>query len=141
MEKASGLPHDERRERGSLIIEAADATKVPAGGALAVDREMFSGYITEKIIGHPNITVIREEVKSIPEGMYTVIATGPLSSSAISKAVRQLVKQDYLYFYDAAAPIVVKDSLNMEKVFKASRYGRVMIISTVHDEEEYEVLA
>ncbi|MGI6188647.1 MAG: methylenetetrahydrofolate--tRNA-(uracil(54)-C(5))-methyltransferase (FADH(2)-oxidizing) TrmFO [Clostridiales bacterium] len=124
LENASGLLKEEMRELGSLIIEAADATKVPAGGALAVDREMFSGYITEKIIGHPNITVIREEVKSIPEGMYTVIATGPLSSSAISKAVRQLVKQDYLYFYDAAAPIVVKDSLNMEKVFKASRYGR-----------------
>ena len=111
-------------ELGSLIIEAADATKVPAGGALAVDREMFSGYITEKIIGHPNITVIREEVKSIPEGMYTVIATGPLSSSAISKAVRQLVKQDYLYFYDAAAPIVVKDSLNMEKVFSIEIWER-----------------
>ena len=119
-----GLLKEEMRLLGSLIIEAADATRVPAGGALAVDREMFSGYITDKIENHPNISVIREEVKDIPEGNYTVIATGPLSSPAISEAIKKIIKQDYLYFYDAAAPIVVKDSLDPEIVFKASRYGR-----------------
>ncbi|NLX70919.1 MAG: methylenetetrahydrofolate--tRNA-(uracil(54)-C(5))-methyltransferase (FADH(2)-oxidizing) TrmFO [Clostridiales bacterium] len=124
LENASGLLKEEMRLLGSLIIEAADATRVPAGGALAVDREMFSGYITDKIENHPNISVIREEVKDIPEGNYTVIATGPLSSPAISEAIKKIIKQDYLYFYDAAAPIVVKDSLDPEIVFKASRYGR-----------------
>ena len=124
LENASGLLKEEMRLLGSLIIEAADATRVPAGGALAVDRVMFSGYITDKIENHPNISVIREEVKDIPEGNYTVIATGPLSSPAISEAIKKIIKQDYLYFYDAAAPIVVKDSLDPEIVFKASRYGR-----------------
>ena len=89
LENASGLLKEEMRLLGSLIIEAADATRVPAGGALAVDREMFSGYITDKIENHPNISVIREEVKDIPEGNYTVIATGPLSSPAISEAIKR----------------------------------------------------
>ncbi|NLO82805.1 MAG: methylenetetrahydrofolate--tRNA-(uracil(54)-C(5))-methyltransferase (FADH(2)-oxidizing) TrmFO [Clostridiales bacterium] len=139
LENASGLLKEEMRELGSLIIEAADASRVPAGGALAVDREMFSRYITEKIEKHPNISVIRQEVRAIPEGRHTVIATGPLSSPAISDAIRRIVKRDYLYFYDAAAPIVVKDSLDLGKIFKASRYGRGEdYLNCPMTKEEYE---
>ncbi|MDN5276929.1 MAG: methylenetetrahydrofolate--tRNA-(uracil-5-)-methyltransferase [Clostridiales bacterium] len=139
LENASGLLKEEMRLLGSLIIEAADATKVPAGGALAVDRQLFAQYITDKIQSHPYISLIREEVKSIPQGCYVVIATGPLSSPAISEAIKRLVNQEYLYFFDAAAPIVVRDSLDFNKIFKASRYGRGEdYLNCPMTKEEYE---
>lgn len=123
LSNAVGLLKEEMRIFSSLIIEAADATKVPAGGALAVDRDLFSNYITEKIKNHSNITVFFEEVTSLPEGP-TIIATGPLTSDAFSKIIFDLCGQDSLHFYDAAAPIVYLDSLNMDKVFRQSRYDR-----------------
>jgi len=126
IDNASGLLKEEMRRLGSLIIEAADANKVPAGSALAVDREGFSRYITEKITQHTNIELIREEVTEVSAETVQpiIVATGPLSSPAISDSIAKLVQNDHLYFYDAAAPIVTKESLNMNKVYRASRYGR-----------------
>ncbi len=126
LENASGLLKEEMRRLNSLIIESADLHRVPAGGALAVARESFSNYITTKIQEHPNIQLIREEVTEIDANSDEpiIIATGPLSSSAISDSIAKLIDQDYLYFYDAAAPIVTYVSLDMDKVYRASRYGK-----------------
>lgn len=110
---AVGLLKEEMRMIGSLIMEAAEATKVPAGSALAVDREKFSMYVTEKITSHPMIEVIHEEITQIPQGPV-IIATGPLSSDAISAAISELIDAKYCYFYDAAAPIVTASSINMD---------------------------
>ncbi len=123
LENAVGLLKEEMRSLDSLVMKSADLNRVPAGGALAVDRIGFSSYITKSIETHRNIQVIREHVDHIPEGPV-IIATGPLSSGSISKAISELIKEDYLYFYDAAAPIVDFVSLDMNKIFKASRYGR-----------------
>lgn len=142
LENAVGLLKEEMRQLNSLIMEAADATKVPAGGALAVDRENFSAYITEKIINHPLINIINEEVTEIPkEDAVVLIASGPLTSPALAEKIAELTGEEYLYFYDAAAPIVVKDSLNMEKAYKASRYGKGDddYINCPMNKEEYEV--
>lgn len=124
LENAVGLLKEEMRRMGSLIMEAADATKVPAGGALAVDRDLFSGYITEKLSGHPLVTVVREEVAVLPETATTIIASGPLTSSALAAKIQEFTGEQYAYFYDAAAPIVTLDSLDKTKVFRASRYGK-----------------
>ncbi|WP_110953281.1 FADH(2)-oxidizing methylenetetrahydrofolate--tRNA-(uracil(54)-C(5))-methyltransferase TrmFO [Anaerosinus massiliensis] len=125
LENAVGLMKEEMRQMHSLIMEAADATKIPAGGALAVDRNAFSEYITDKIKNHPLIQVVHEEVIEIPKtDDVVIIASGPLTSPAFSNSIAKLTGQEYLYFYDAAAPIVVKESLNMEKAYKASRYGK-----------------
>ena len=122
---AVGLLKEEMRRLDSLIIKCADATQVPAGGALAVDRDKFSQMITETIKTHPNINVIEEELLTIPKGDYPVIvATGPLASDSLSKDIRNYTKQDGLYFYDAAAPIIEKDSIDMEKVYLKSRYDK-----------------
>ena len=122
---AVGLLKEEMRRLDSLIIKYADATQVPAGGALAVDRDKFSQMITETIKTHPNINVIEEELLTIPKGDYPVIvATGPLTSDSLSKDIRNYTKQDGLYFYDAAAPIIEKDSIDMEKVYLKSRYDK-----------------
>ena len=122
---AVGLLKEEMRRLDSLIIKCADATQVPAGGALAVDRDKFSQMITETIKAHPNINVIEEELLTIPKGDYPVIvATGPLTSDSLSKDIRNYTKQDGLYFYDAAAPIIEKDSIDMEKVYLKSRYDK-----------------
>ena len=120
LENAVGLLKEEMRRMGSLILRAADATRVPAGGALAVDREGFSRYITAAIENHPLIELVREEVAEIPEGPC-VIATGPLTADALANRIAEL---GTLSFFDAAAPIVARESLNMEVVFRASRYGR-----------------
>ncbi|HHU49117.1 MAG: methylenetetrahydrofolate--tRNA-(uracil(54)-C(5))-methyltransferase (FADH(2)-oxidizing) TrmFO [Caldicoprobacterales bacterium] len=126
IDSAAGLLKEEMRRLNSLIIESADNNRVPAGGALAVDRVGFSDYITKKIEDHANIELIRREITEIP--MHTtepiVIATGPLSSPAVSDSIAKLVQNDHLYFYDAAAPIVTKESINMDKVYRASRYDR-----------------
>src|SRR5208282_4442423 len=108
---------------GSLEIAAADKARVPAGGALAVDREGFSRAITETLSTHPLIEVLREEVTGIPDGP-TIIATGPLTSAALGERLNQLIGPRNLYFYDAIAPIVARDSIDMDKAFLASRYGK-----------------
>jgi methylenetetrahydrofolate--tRNA-(uracil-5-)-methyltransferase len=122
-DRAGGLLKAELRHLGSMILEAAEAARVPAGGALAVGRELFAQHVTERIENHPNITLIREEVTEIPDGP-TIIATGPLTSPAFAEALGHLIGEDYLYFYDALAPIVTRESLNMDIAFTASRYGR-----------------
>lgn len=121
---AVGLLKEEMRHLSSLILEAADATRVPAGSALAVDRVKFSDYITEKIRSNPNIEVIEEEVTSLPEGEITVIATGPLTSDPMAEYIRNELGCQGLHFFDAAAPIVDAESINTEVAFFASRYDK-----------------
>ena len=124
VENAVGLLKEEMRRLGSLIMEAADATRVPAGGALAVDRVPFSEYVTEKIKNHPLITITHEEVTEIPEERPCIIASGPLTSDGLSSAITRLTGEEYFHFHDAAAPIVTVESLNMNKVYRAARYGK-----------------
>ncbi|MDD6800180.1 MAG: methylenetetrahydrofolate--tRNA-(uracil(54)-C(5))-methyltransferase (FADH(2)-oxidizing) TrmFO [Firmicutes bacterium] len=120
---AIGLQKEELRRLGSLIMEAADSTAVPAGSALAVDRYLFSDYVTNKIRSHPDIEVREQEITEIPEGI-TVIATGPLTSDALSEKIAELIGEGYLSFFDAAAPIISAESINGEIVYAASRYGK-----------------
>ena len=122
-DRASGLLKYELRMLRSKLLDCASESSVPAGGALAVDRELFASYVTEAIENHPNITVIREELSDIPE-TPTVIATGPLTSPALSESLKSLTGQEHLYFYDALAPIVMVDSINMDIAFRANRYDR-----------------
>jgi len=120
---AVGLLKEEMRIMGSLILRCAEDTKVPAGGALAVDRDSFSAHVTESVTGHPNICLVREEAVSIPEGPV-IIATGPLTSDALANEIRNIPGLETLNFYDAAAPIVVRESLDESKMFRLSRYNR-----------------
>jgi len=139
LENAVGLLKEEMRRLGSIIIKAADLHRIPAGGALAVDRESFSKYITETLENHPRIRVIREEIKNIPKQGYIIVASGPLSSPALAKSIQELVNEDYLFFYDAAAPIVTYESLNHSKIFRGSRYGRGNdYLNCPMNQEEYE---
>ena len=124
VDSAAGLLKEEMRRFGSLCLEAADSCSVAAGGALAVDRELFAKYITDKIINHPNITVINEVVNEIPNDYVTVIATGPLTDGALAENIAKLCDSGNLSFYDAAAPIVTKESLDFSKVFYGARYGK-----------------
>lgn len=139
VESAAGLLKEEMRMLGSLCLEAAASCTVAAGGALAVDRESFSDYITKKILSHPGITVINEEITDIPEG-YTIIATGPLTSDGLAKKIKELVQSEGLSFFDAAAPIISFDSVDMKIAFAASRYGRGEddYINCPMNKEEYE---
>lgn len=123
LESAAGLLKEEMRRLGSLCMDAAQHTCVPAGGALAVCREEFSDFITDKINSSPKIKVVHEEVTTIPDG-YVIIATGPLTSEPLSKSIGELVGENYLYFHDAAAPIVTAESLDKSLVFEVSRYDR-----------------
>lgn len=136
---AVGLLKEELRRLGSLIMEAADATAVPAGAALAVDRDGFSGYITEKIKSHPLIEVIEEERQSICDGVVTVVATGPLTSEAMAEYLEKRLGCGYLSFFDAAAPIVDASTIDMNKAFYASRYGKgeASYINCPFTREEY----
>ena len=120
---AVGLLKEEMRTIGSLIMEAADHTRVPAGSALAVDRNSFSQYVTERIRSHPLITVIEQEVKEIPEEP-AVIAAGPLCSDALMRSIRRVIPENNCYFYDAAAPIVTAESIDMNKAYRKSRYDK-----------------
>jgi len=136
---AVGLLKEEMRRMGSLVMEAADATRVPAGSALAVDRTLFSRYITEKIQSCPNIEIIEKEVDSVPEGEITVIATGPLTSEPMAKYIENTLGCTGLHFFDAAAPIVDFSSINMDVAFFASRYdkGDADYINCPMNEEQY----
>ncbi len=136
-----GLLKEEMRRLGSLILEAADATRVPAGSALAVDRTLFSQYVSDKIRSHPLITVIEEEVSSVPEGEITVIATGPLTSDKMAEYIRDSLGCDGLHFFDAAAPIVDASTIDMDVAFFASRYdkGDADYINCPMTREQYDV--
>lgn len=124
LSNAVGLLKEEMRRLHSLIIEVADETAVPAGGALAVDRERFSAEITRRLQEHPCIQVRREEVRTIPDEGIVIIASGPLTSPALSQAIQEYTGEESFYFYDAAAPLVVKDSLDFNQIYLASRYGK-----------------
>ena len=118
-----GLLKEEMRRLHSLIMDAADATRVPAGGALAVDRNSFSAYITHSLASHPNVEIVHQEALDIPEPPC-IIATGPLTSDGLAEKIQALPGLNMLNFYDAAAPIVTLESLNMERIFRQSRYER-----------------
>lgn len=135
---AVGVLKEEMRRLDSLIIRAADKARVPAGGALAVDRHDFAGYVTETLKEHPNITVLNEEINSIPEG-YTIIATGPLTTDKLANEIVEATGKDQLYFYDAAAPIVEKDSIDLDKAYLKSRYdkGEAAYLNCTMTEEEF----
>jgi methylenetetrahydrofolate--tRNA-(uracil-5-)-methyltransferase len=139
IENAVGLLKEELRRLDSLIIQCADATRVEAGGCLAVDRHGFSALVTEKIRNHPNIMVIDEEVTAVPEGPV-IIATGPLTSDAMSDAIGAYFGADYLHFFDAAAPLVTAESVDMTKAWWQSRYDRGTpdYINCAMNKEEYE---
>lgn len=138
IENAVGLLKEEMHRLDSLIIEAAYATRVEAGGALAVDRDAFSDYVTKKLEEHPNIEVIHEEVTTIPSGPV-VIATGPLTGTLLHDKIKELIGEDYMYFFDAVAPIVTYDSIDMNKCYLASRYnkGEASYINCPMNEEEF----
>jgi methylenetetrahydrofolate--tRNA-(uracil-5-)-methyltransferase len=137
---AVGVLKEEMRRMESLIIRCADEHAVPAGGALAVDREAFSQSVTDRLKNHPNIEVVNEEMERIPEGT-TVMATGPLTSPLLSEDLKKLTGEEYFYFYDAAAPIVEKDSIDFKKVYIASRYdkGEAAYINCPMTEEEFDL--
>jgi len=121
---AHGLLKEEMRRLGSLTIEAALESRVPAGQALAVDREAFSRRVTERVREAPGVTVVAEEVTEIPEEGTVIVATGPLTSETLSESILRFTGSDYLYFYDAVSPVVEVDSIDFEKAFRASRYGK-----------------
>lgn len=139
LSNAIGLLKEELRMLGSLIMEAADANAVPAGAALAVDRKAFSDYVTEKIKTNPLIEVISEELNEIPDGV-TVVASGPLTSDGLAKNIKERIGEEYLSFFDAAAPIVDFGTVDMSKAFFASRYGKgeASYINCPMEKEEYE---
>ena len=139
LENAVGLLKEELRRLGSLILTCAEATRVEAGGCLAVDRQGFSRMVTDKIRSHPNITVVEEELTQVPEGPV-IIATGPLTSDALSEAIGAYFGEDYLHFYDAAAPLVTAESVDMTKAWWQSRYDRGTpdYVNCSMNKEEYE---
>ena len=139
LENAVGLLKEELRRLDSLILSCAEATRVEAGGCLAVDRQGFADLVTEKLCSHPNITVTSQEITEVPEGPV-IIATGPLTSDTLSKAIGEYFGTEYLHFFDAAAPLVTAESIDMEKAWWQSRYDRGTpdYINCAMDREEYE---
>ncbi|MBU0679561.1 MAG: methylenetetrahydrofolate--tRNA-(uracil(54)-C(5))-methyltransferase (FADH(2)-oxidizing) TrmFO [Verrucomicrobia bacterium] len=142
-DRASGVLKSELRRLGSLLMTCADRTAVPAGGALAVDRDAFAELVSQKLSGNPNIEIVREEAVSVPDGP-AIIASGPLTSSRLSRAIAELSGEEHLFFFDAIAPVVSADSINMNIAFCASRYGRGEqdegdYINCPFTREEYEV--
>jgi methylenetetrahydrofolate--tRNA-(uracil-5-)-methyltransferase len=133
------LLKEELRRAGSLVMEVAAATRVPAGAALAVDRQKFAELVTARIENNPNIELVRDEVKTIPESEISIIATGPLSSDALTAEIMKLTGSDQLYFYDAIAPIVAADSVDRSIAFPAARYGKGGddYLNCPFDEEQY----
>ena len=140
IENAVGLLKEEMRRLGSLIMEAADKTAVPAGKALAVDREKFSRYVEEKLQQERGFTLVREEIRELPYKGLVIVATGPLTSPALAEAISRLTDREYLYFYDAISPIIAGDSINYAKVFRASRYEESPgdYLNCPMDKEKYE---
>jgi methylenetetrahydrofolate--tRNA-(uracil-5-)-methyltransferase len=138
---ASHLLKEELRSGDSLVMRAAARTRVPAGAALAVDRQQFADYITSEIESHPNIEVVREEVSSLTSEKVTIVATGPLTSDALTQEIMRLTGDDQLYFYDAIAPIVSADSIDQTIAFKAARYGKGGddYLNCPLNEDEYEI--
>ena len=139
LENAVGLLKEELRRLGSLILECAEATRVEAGGCLAVDRQGFSDMVTEKLRSHPNITVIGKEITQVPEGPV-IVASGPLTSDALSDAIGAYFGTEHLHFFDAAAPLVTAESIDMTKAWWQSRYDRGTpdYINCAMDKEEYD---
>jgi len=139
LENAVGLLKEELRRCGSIIMACAEETRVEAGGCLAVDREGFAKKVTEKLKSHPNITVISREITEVPEGPV-IIATGPLTSDALSKAIGEYFGEDYLHFFDAAAPLVTAESVDMDLAWWQSRYDRGTpdYVNCAMDKEQYE---
>lgn len=136
---AAGLLKEEMRQLNSLIMSSADAHSVPAGGALAVDRDSFSQAVTERLRNHPLVEVVEQEITELPEGI-TVVATGPLTSHPLAQAITQFTGDEGLYFFDAAAPILEKDSLDLDKVYLKSRYnkGEAAYLNCPMTEEEFK---
>ena len=124
LQNAPGILKEEMRRLGSLIITSAEQARVPAGSALAVDRDQFSQYITRALESHPNIRILHEEIDDIPTDCVCIIATGPLTSDKLSRSISAITKSEHLYFFDAISPIIDADSIDMNVVFRASRYGR-----------------
>ncbi len=139
LNNAVGILKEEMRHLDSIIMESAEATRVPAGSALAVDRQAFSRRITEQLKQHPLIEVVQEEVTQIPDGPC-IIASGPLTSDALSKAIQEYTHADYFHFYDAAAPIIEKDSIDFSKAYIKSRYdkGEAAYINCAMSREEFD---
>ncbi len=140
LENAVGLLKEEMRRMGSLIMAAADQHRVPAGGALAVDRELFAREITRRLEEEPYVQIVREELGEIPRGDISVTASGPLTEGALANSIRQLTGNEYLYFFDAAAPIITRESIDFDKAFWASRYdkGDADYLNCPMTREEYE---
>src|SRR5438034_3199952 len=136
---ASYLLKEELRRAGSLVMEAAAATRVPAGAALAVDRQQFAEHITQRIEDNPQIEIVREEITAIPRDAITIIATGPLTSDTLTREIMKLTGDDQMYFYDAIAPIVAADSVDQAIAFRAARYGKGGddYLNCPFDEEQY----
>lgn len=141
LENAVGLLKEEMRMLDSIIMRNADKNSVPAGGALAVDRVGFAKSITQELENNPNINLVRDEVSHIDLDEYTIIATGPLTSTKMSECIKELTHSEYLYFFDAAAPIVTYESIDNTKVFRASRYGKGEedYLNCPMNKEEYEI--
>ena len=140
LDNAVGVLKAEMRQLGSVVMQAADDARVPAGAALAVDRERFAEHVTRAVSSHPLITISREEIQQIPvdEGVPVVVATGPLTSAALSSDIAAMVGGDHLYFYDAISPIVLADSIDRSKVFRASRWGRSLRAPATPNADESE---
>jgi len=138
---APGLLKDEMRRLGSLILSAGEAASLPAGGALGIDRDIFSRDIHDKIFSHPNITILHEEVKNVPRDSIAIIATGPLTSDPLAHSIREITHAEHLSFFDAVSPIVDAESINMETVFRASRYrdGEGDYLNCPFDSAQYDL--
>ena len=139
IDNACGLLKEEMKYFGSIMMEASTQSEVPAGNALSVDRELFSEYITNKIKNHPNIEVVNEELTEIPEGPV-ICASGPLTSDDLSKCIGEFIGKDYLYFFDAVAPILLEESINKDKAYLKSRYdkGEACYYNCPMNEEEFK---
>ena len=124
LDQAAGLLKEEMRRMDSLVIRVADSVRVPAGSALAVDRGLFARRITEEVEALPHIRVFRQEVERIPESPVAIVATGPLTSDVLAREIAAFVGRDHLYFYDAVSPVIDAESIDMDRVFRASRYGK-----------------
>ena len=140
LDNACGLLKEEMRRLNSLVIKCADETQVPAGGALAVDRDKFAALVTENIRNHPNIEIIEKTVSNIDTDEYTIVATGPLTNNSLTDAIGKLTGQTSLFFFDAAAPVVTTESINQEKTYMAARYGKgtADYINCPMEKDEYE---